>query len=143
MRRFDVETSYDTTVEKLWTLLQDAALLTDLTKFPKVTLLGDGASVQGNEVHLLVGVGPVQLRWDSLITVAGDYAFCDQGVKLPFPFKRFTHVHHVKQQNGRVIMRDEVTFESYVPNILVEKFVLRPMFQERARVFQEILNSQE
>lgn len=55
MRRFDVESTYDTTVDTLWDLLQDASLLTKLTKFPKVRLVGDGASVEGNEVKLFVG----------------------------------------------------------------------------------------
>lgn len=62
MRRFDVESTYDTTVDTLWDLLQDASLLTKLTKFPKVRLVGDGASVEGNEVKLFVGVGPIELR---------------------------------------------------------------------------------
>lgn len=141
MRRFDVETSYDTTVESLWTLLQDASLLTELTKFPKVKLIGDGASVEGNEVKLLVGVGPVQLPWDSSITLVGQYAFCDQGRKLPFPFKRFTHVHRVEERDGVAVMSDELTFDSYVPNILVEYFILRPMFRERGRAFEKTLNS--
>ena len=141
MRRFDVETTYDTSVETLWGLLQDASLLTKLTRFPKVKLIGEGASVEGNKVKLLVGVGPVQLPWNSRIAISGEYAFADQGIKLPFPFRRFTHVHRVEERGGRVVMIDEVTFDSYVPNILVEYFVLRPMFQERGRAFLETLNS--
>lgn len=141
MRRFDVESTYDTTVDSLWDLLQDASLLTKLTKFPKVRLEGDGASVEGNEVKLFVEVGPVELPWTSAITVVGNQAFCDQGKTLPFPFKRFTHVHRVESRDGKAVMIDEVTFDSYVSNILVEYFVLRLMFQERARVFQKTLNS--
>lgn len=141
MRRFDVETTYETSVETLWGLLQDASLLTKLTRFPKVELIGDGASVEGNKVKLRVGVGPMQLPWDSRIAISGKYAFADQGIKLPFPFRRFTHVHRVEERSGRAVMIDEVTFDSYVPNILVEYFVLRPMFQERGRAFRETLNS--
>lgn len=141
MRRFDVESTYDTAVDTLWDLLQDASLLTKLTKFPKVRLMGDGASVEGNEVKLMIGVGPVELPWNSAITISGNHAFCDQGKTLPFPFKRFTHVHRVKSRDGKAVMIDEVTFDSYVPNILVEYFVLRPMFQERAQAFQKTLNS--
>lgn len=141
MRQFDVASTYDTTVDTLWELLQDASLLTKLTRFPKVRLVGDGASVEGNEVKLLIGVGPVELPWNSAIAIAGDRAFCDQGKRLPFPFKRFTHVHRVESRDGKAVMIDEVTFDSYVPNILVEYFVLRPMFQERARAFQKTLNS--
>lgn len=141
MRQFDVASTYDTTVDTLWELLQDASLLTKLTRFPKVRLVGDGASVEGNEVKLLIGVGPVELPWNSAIAIAGDHAFCDQGKRLPFPFKRFTHVHRVESRDGKAVMIDEVTFDSYVPNILVEYFVLRPMFQERARAFQKTLNS--
>ncbi|WP_215143332.1 hypothetical protein [Exiguobacterium qingdaonense] len=141
MRQFDVESTYDTTVETLWELLQDASLLTKLTKFPKVRLVGDGASVEGNEIKLFVGVGPVELPWDSVIAIEGERAFCDQGKTLPFPFKRFTHVHRVEERDGKAVMVDEVTFDSFVPNILVEYFVLRPMFRERARAFQKTLNS--
>lgn len=141
MRQFDVRTPYDTSVETLWTLLQDASLLSTLTSFPKVTLLGDGTSVEGNLVQLRVGVGPVSLPWNSAITLTGNYAFCDQGVKLPFPFRRFSHVHRVEQIGEQAVMVDEVTFDSYVPTVLVEYFVLRPMFKERAKAFQKTLNS--
>lgn len=141
MRQFDVRTPYDTSVDTLWTLLQDASLLSTLTSFPKVTLLGDGASVEGKLVQLRVGVGPVSLPWDSAITLTGDHAFCDQGVKLPFPFRRFSHVHRVEQIGEQAVMVDEVTFDSYVPTVLVEYFVLRPMFKERAKAFQKTLNS--
>ncbi|WP_214885197.1 MULTISPECIES: hypothetical protein [unclassified Exiguobacterium] len=141
MRRFDVASTYDTTVDTLWELLQDASLLTKLTRFPKVRLVGDGASVERNEIKLLIGVGPVELPWNSTITIAGKQAFCDQGKTLPFPFKRFTHVHRVEERQGKAVMVDEVTFDSYVPNLLVEYFVLRPMFQERARAFRKTLNS--
>ncbi|WP_353049111.1 hypothetical protein [Exiguobacterium sp. s70] len=128
-------------MDTLWTLLQDASLLSKLTSFPKVTLVGDGASVEGNVVQLRIGVGPVSLRWNSAITLAGDRAFCDQGVKLPFPFRRFSHVHRVEQVDGQAVMVDEVTFDSYVPTVLVEYFVLRPMFKARAEAFQKTLNS--
>ncbi|MCT4778109.1 hypothetical protein NQG36_12585 [Exiguobacterium aquaticum] len=128
-------------MDRLWTLLQDASLLSKLTSFPKVTLVGDGASVEGNVVQLRIGVGPVSLPWNSAITLAGNRAFCDQGVKLPFPFRRFSHVHRVEQVDGQAVMVDEVTFDSYVPTILVEYFVLRPMFKARAEAFQKTLNS--
>lgn len=141
MRQFDVRTPFDTSVDRLWTLLQDASLLSKLTSFPKVTLVGDGASVEGNVVQLRIGVGPVFLPWNSAITLAGHRAFCDQGVKLPFPFRRFSHVHRVEQVDGQAVMVDEVTFDSYVPTILVEYFVLRPMFKARAEAFQKTLNS--
>lgn len=141
MRQFDVRTPFDTSVDRLWTLLQDASLLSKLTSFPKVTLVGDGASVEGNVVQLRIGVGPVFLPWNSAITLAGHRAFCDQGVKLPFPFRRFSHVHRVEQVDGQAVMIDEVTFDSYVPTILVEYFVLRPMFKARAEAFQKTLNS--
>ena len=141
MRQFDVTTTFETSSEQLWALLQDASLLSKLTSFPKVTLVGDGASVEGNLIRLQIGVGPVTLPWHSRITIAGEQAFCDQGVKLPFPFKRFCHVHRVETREGRAIMIDEVTFDSYLPNALVERFVLRPMFKSRATAFQNILNS--
>ncbi|RHB48797.1 hypothetical protein [Exiguobacterium sp. AM39-5BH] len=141
MRQFDVRTRFDTSVDTLWTLLQDASLLSKLTSFPKVTLVGDGASVEGNVVQLRIGVGPISLPWNSAITLAGDRAFCDQGVKLPFPFRRFSHVHRVEQVDGQAVMVDEVTFDSYVPAVLVEYFVLRPMFKARAEAFQKTLNS--
>ncbi|MFL9651353.1 hypothetical protein ACKC2P_11330 [Exiguobacterium chiriqhucha] len=128
-------------MDTLWTLLQDASLLSKLTSFPKVTLVGDGASVEGNVVQLRIGVGPVSLPWNSAITLAGDRAFCDQGVKLPFPFRRFSHVHRVEQVDGQAVMVDEVTFDGYVPTVLVEYFVLRPMFKARAEAFQKTLNS--
>lgn len=141
MRQFDVSTTFDTSSEQLWALLQDASLLTELTTFPQVTLLGDGASVEGNRIRLQIGVGPVTFPWHSHITIAGEQAFCDQGVKLPFPFKRFCHVHRVETRAGKAVMVDEVTFDSYLPNVLVEYFVLRPMFKSRADAFQNILNS--
>ncbi|EPE61941.1 hypothetical protein L479_01665 [Exiguobacterium sp. S17] len=141
MRQFDVETSFDTSVEALWELLQDASLLSELTTFPEVTLVGDGASVEGNRIHLRVGVGPVTLPWISAITLAGRHAFCDQGVTLPFPFKRFCHVHSVKEVDGKAVMVDEVTFDSYLPEAIVEQFILRPMFAGRAVAFQKALNS--
>lgn len=141
MRQFDVTTTFETSSEQLWALLQDASLLSKLTSFPKVTLVGDGASVEGNVVQLRIGIGPVSLPWNSVITLAGDRAFCDQGVKLPFPFKRFCHVHRVETREGRAVMIDEVTFDSYLPNVLIERFVLRSMFKSRATAFQNILNS--
>lgn len=141
MRQFDLETTYDTTVEAAWGLLQDASLLSELTTFPKVTLLGDGASVEGNQIQLRVGVGPLELQWTSAITLTGYLSFCDQGLKLPFPFKRFCHVHSVKEVDGKAVMVDAVTFESYLPEWAVEQFVLRPMFKERAKAFRKRLNS--
>lgn len=141
VRHFHVETTYATSVDTLWALLQDASILSELTTFPNVRLLGDGASVEGNEIRLAVGVGPIKLPWHSAITLTGTYAFCDQGVKLPFPFTRFCHVHRVEARDEGAVMIDEVTFDSVLPTRLVEYTVLRPMFEARAKAFQKTLNS--
>lgn len=139
MRRVQFETELEADPRVVWALLQDASVLTELTRFPKVELSGSGQTTEGAHISLYVKFFSLRFPWQSRIATKGERAFCDQGLVLPFPFTRFCHVHRVMVRNGRTILLDDVTFDSRIPNILVEWFVLKPMFAERKRTFQKII----
>lgn len=65
----------------------------------------------GDSIHLTAGVLFVRFRWESLITAQwekdGEWGFEDQGVKLPFFLKSWTHRHLVQSMpKGSVIIED-------------------------------------
>ncbi len=95
----------------------------------------------GDKVHLCLGKKPFLQYWDALVTEHGEendyYYFIDIGERLPFPLKRWTHLHKIyKKENGSII-EDNITFHS--PFKLLD-FLLYPflyfMFYLRKKVYR-------
>jgi len=131
MDHFYTETKVPTTKEQAWSFLSDAKTLTGMTTFPKVQTNGDTRTYAGNTIQLKVGVPPVFVKWDSIIPMVGSDLFVDVGVKVPFPFTAWCHLHRVEERADGVYMIDDLVYKSYLPKGLVDLFILKPMFQQR------------
>jgi len=131
MNRFYTETKVPATKDQAWFFLSDAKALTGLTKFPKVQTTGDTRTYAGNTIQLKVGVPSVFVKWDSIIPMVGSDLFVDVGVKVPFPFSAWCHTHRVEERPDGVYMIDDLIYKSYLPKLVVDLFILKPMFQQR------------
>lgn len=131
MDHFYTETKVPTTKEQAWSFLSDAKALTGMTTFPKVQTNGDTRTYAGNTIQLKVGVPPVFVKWDSIIPMVGSDLFVDVGVKVPFPFTAWCHLHRVEERADGVYMIDDLVYKSYLPKGLVDLFILKPIFQQR------------
>ncbi len=68
-----------------------------------------------DRVILKVGL-PLQI-WESLIVSHGssssEYYFMDEGIKLPFPLKKWHHRHGIESaKSGGTIISDEITYST-------------------------------
>lgn len=123
----------------VWSFFQTNENLVAITGFPKIKLLGDKEVKEGADVILQMNFFVIKLLWKGEITkvVPEDY-FMDEGVKLPFPFRTWQHVHAFKElEQGGTRMIDRVEFSSYIPAIFI-KLMLFGMFQDRKRQLKKI-----
>ncbi len=93
----------------LFKALKPPGLSLDVTRF-------DGCK-KGDEVHLIVGAGPIKKNWISHIT--DDYeneneiVFVDEGHVLPPPLKTWKHTHKIVKTGNRACeIHDDIHFSS-------------------------------
>jgi ligand-binding SRPBCC domain-containing protein len=78
-----------------------------------------GGCRKGDRVVLKVGLPGLTQIWESLITAEGSsddlWFFVDEGIRLPFPLKRWQHKHLVKKaEEGSVIVDDIIYSTGFV-----------------------------
>ena len=94
----------------------------DLFKFLKPPLLNleverfDGCK-KGDEIHLAIGLGPISMKWISLITENSENdeenLFIDEGHLLPPPLTYWKHIHRVKKVDENLTeIHDDIEFSS-------------------------------
>lgn len=74
---------------------------------------------KGDEVHLIIGLGPISQNWVSHITEHGgsseEHYFIDEGQVLPPPLKSWKHCHRViKISDNSCFIHDDITYSSGV-----------------------------
>lgn len=106
---------------------------------PGAKLMHYGGSKTGDIVHLKL---PLAGTWKSEITdhgeLEGEFYFVDEGVKLPFPLKRWKH-RHILQKNGeQTIVVDNMEFSTgfIISDALVYPF-LYMAFAPRKRQYKK------
>lgn len=96
----------------------------------------------GDRVILKVGL-PLQV-WESLIVSHGsssnEYYFVDEGVKLPFPLRKWHHRHGIEAiDSGGTIISDEITFSTGFKLIdLLAYPLLYSIFAYRKAVYRRV-----
>jgi ligand-binding SRPBCC domain-containing protein len=100
--------------------------------------------LKGDQVHLKIGLGPLEQRWVSLITENGSDEnqcyFIDEGETLPPPLKCWRHQHRiVKNDEYTSYIIDDIEFSS---GLKLLDFLLYPalyfQFALRAPVYRKI-----
>lgn len=90
----------------------DSKLFTYLLP-PGARLIQFGGSVTGDVVHLKL---PLAGEWVSVIVENGNtetgYYFVDQGKKLPFPLKEWTHKHIIEAYQGGTRIVDDMRYST-------------------------------
>jgi ligand-binding SRPBCC domain-containing protein len=83
--------------------------------FPPVKVSQFDGCVTGDTVALELNFLLFKQQWISKITDDGtddqEFFFVDEGVKLPFFLKKWSHRHRVIAQKSGSIIRDEIEFE--------------------------------
>ena len=109
--------------------------------FPPTTLLRYDGNAVGDEVHIRLGVGPLNQRWISVITAhtvgEDECSFVDEGRELPFPLTYWRHRHVVSAAGpGRVAITEDVTFGTPTRLLTaVMQPVVRAQFEARGPAY--------
>ncbi|SER47781.1 SRPBCC family protein [Salipaludibacillus aurantiacus] len=129
-------------LETIWPFFQTNENLAAITGFPKIKVLGDKEVFKGSAVHLQLNFFIVKLNWKGEITETADRKyFIDEGLKIPFPFKSWRHVHAFKRLEGNgTRMIDRVEYTSFLPPFIVN-LMLKGMFADRKRQLKKMFGS--
>lgn len=88
---------------------------------PGAKLIAFGGSKKGDIVHLKL---PIAGEWISEITedeTSADVCyFIDEGKKLPFPIKKWRHIHRLYRSENKTIIEDNMTYST--GNLLLDVF---------------------
>ncbi len=84
--------------------------------FPPVKLMQFDGSKEGDTVALELNFIFFKQQWISKITrdetTEKEFYFIDEGTKLPFFLKKWTHKHRIIKSGENSIIRDEIEFEA-------------------------------
>ncbi|KHF41790.1 SRPBCC family protein [Halalkalibacter okhensis] len=128
---FTYRTIIDAPIEQVWAFFSTADNLAKITTFPKVTILSNPETVEGNIIHLKLQVALLSVNWTSRISKVDHLScFLDQGEDLPFPFTEWSHLHNFTKFGAHTIMEDVVNFKAKVPSC-VTRPILQVLFKGR------------
>ena len=112
--------------------------------FPPARLIRYDGNAVGDFVVIELGVPPLTQEWVSEITAHEEGKdvcyFVDEGRALPWPLRRWRHVHWVKQAApGRVAIVEDITYGTggRVLDALLRP-VLRAQFGARGKTYEEV-----
>jgi ligand-binding SRPBCC domain-containing protein len=113
----------------------DAALFRYLLP-PGAQLIAFEGSRKGDKVHLKL---PMVGEWISEITEDGATEdvcfFIDEGVRLPFPLRRWRHQHILRRRGAHTIIEDKMNYSS--GNVVVDALLYPVLYLSfLPRVFQ-------
>ncbi|ARK29435.1 SRPBCC family protein [Halalkalibacter krulwichiae] len=137
---FTYKTIIDAPIEKVWSFFSDAHNLTEITGFPKVKILSNSKTIEGNVIIMELRFGLLQTNWVSVIEGVKEFErFTDRAIILPFPFREWKHEHTFKRDGNRTVMEDKVYFSSVLPSV-VTRSILTQMFKGREKSIQSLLD---
>ncbi len=122
----------------------DETLFTKLSPpFPPVKLLRFDGSLKGDKVALELNFLFFKQVWESLITDQNESEkeiyFVDEGMKLPFFLKKWTHKHRIIKDGNGSIIADEIEFEAPLPGMSLLLYpTLWLQFAYRKPIYQNI-----
>ncbi|WP_017728251.1 SRPBCC family protein [Halalkalibacterium ligniniphilum] len=135
---FHYETVIDAQLDEVWGFFSTADNLVKITRLPKITLLSNPETIQGNTIKMKIGVAGVSVMWEALIEeVKAPHFFIDKAIKPPFPFTAWKHIHAFEQSGERVLMKDTVEYEATIPTFIVNK-LLTKMFRDRGKAVKQL-----
>lgn len=111
--------------------------------FPPVKLLEFGGCSTGDMVSLQLNFLLFKQTWTSEITEDGDangeWYFVDQGVKLPFFLRKWTHRHIVRKRGDSAEIIDDITYSTgtLLTDVLMYP-VLMGQFLYRKPIYQKV-----
>jgi uncharacterized protein len=137
-RSFDLKASLD----EVWNFHSDPVALTRITPKPiviQVTACDYPVEI-GSRVNLLLKVGPIGVRWNSIITHHRPMeSFTDTQVAGQGPFKRWKHTHQFSLVPGGTRVTDSVEYEmpfgilGRIANATGARLMIAAMFSARER----------
>jgi ligand-binding SRPBCC domain-containing protein len=120
-------------IEEVWSFFETATNLSKITTFPKVVIISDPRTVDGNEIVMKLLIERLSFKWISIIQeVKNPYYFVDVGTKLPYPLIEWKHTHTFLAQKKQTLMKDTVVIRSLILSWLMKPF-LRLMFSGREK----------
>jgi len=130
---FTYTTKINAPIEEVWSFFSSATNLSKITQFPQVNIVSDPRTMEGNKIEMVLSFGWIKMKWVSLIRdVQKPNQFVDDGIKLPFPFIQWSHVHAFSQTGNTTLMEDHVVCQSVLPNFMI-KPILNGMFKGREK----------
>ena len=138
---FYYKTEIPRSISEVWSFFQSNQNLAAITAFPKIDILGDKDVEKDANIHLRLNFMLFKIHWKGRITeVVPEAYFIDQGEKLPFPIKSWSHVHAFKRlSSDETKMIDKVEYDSYVPPMLVN-LMLKGMFHSRKKQLKKYMS---
>jgi ligand-binding SRPBCC domain-containing protein len=118
-------------------------LMQMLTPFPlRIVLLRYDGQNTGDRFALRTGLPGFMAQWEGVITQhgqsPGSYWFIDQGTRLPFPLKKWTHTHILRVHTHGSVIYDGI---AYSTGYLILDFLMKPflfsLFRVRKRKYLE------
>jgi len=130
---FHYETFMSRPLEEVWDFFSTAENLAKISSFPKVTILSNPKTIQGNNIEMKLNFLFFQKKWHAEITEVKEKSyFIDKGTLLSYPFTAWEHSHAFEVRNDGTLMKDTVIFSASLPAPIVRLF-LRQMFRGRKK----------
>lgn len=135
------------TVAEVFAGFTEALFLRLSPKLPPNRLLRYDGNAVGDFVIIELGVPPVTQEWVSEITAHDESPeesyFVDEGRQLPFPLKRWRHLHRVRQEGpGRVAIVEDITYSAggSLANALMRPLLVQ-QFGARGPAYREVFGA--
>lgn len=118
MQRILLETVVNTPFHNVVERFDDQLFAALAPRFPPMRLLRHDPIADGGEVHLLLNPGPFQQKWISVLSqvthAENTFSFQDAGIQLPFPLRRWQHIHKVAATDHatKAIIIDDIRFST-------------------------------
>ncbi|WP_227935028.1 SRPBCC family protein [Alkalihalobacillus deserti] len=133
---YTYQTIINAPIEDVWSFFSSATNLSKITSFPKIEVTSDLRTMEGNKMEMKLGFAGVRMKWISLIhDVDAPTQFVDTGIKLPFPFTEWKHIHAFTSQGNQTVMDDQVRCSTVLPSFMVKPLV-NNMFKGREQAIK-------
>lgn len=140
--RLSFETPVVCSMPEVWSRFDQELFLALIPRFPPTTLLRFDGCQPGDEVHLVLGVQPLEQRWESsIVSLKVDedsVVFVDEGQRLPFFLRHWRHEHRLERIAQGTLIVDRIEYSAPFPLL---EWMLRPalwwQFSRRRPVYQQ------
>jgi ligand-binding SRPBCC domain-containing protein len=144
------ERSFDlaATLDEVWNFHSDPAALARITPKPLnvAVEICDYPVTEGSRVNLRLSVGPISVRWNSVISEFKPMErFSDAQVPHQGPFQRWKHTHSFTSIDGGTRVTDHVEYEmplgalGRIADVIGGRRMIASMFNARSRATRILL----